>query len=95
MQDDFSFSNLTPHLVLNGIEALGFECDGRLFELNSFENRVFQVGLEDQSPIVAKFYRPLRWTTPQIFGGTGIYTAARRRRSTCYCADGHRWSVSF
>jgi Ser/Thr protein kinase RdoA (MazF antagonist) len=66
MQDDFSFSNITPHLVLNGIEALGFECDGRLFELNSFENRVFQIGLEDQSPIVAKFYRPLRWTTLQI-----------------------------
>jgi len=66
MTDDFTFSNLSPNVVLNNIEALGFRCDGRLFELNSFENRVFQVGIEDEPPLIAKFYRPGRWTDEQI-----------------------------
>lgn len=64
--DDFSFTHLAPHIVLNSIEKLGLKCDGRLSELNSFENRVFQIGIEDEAPIIAKFYRPGRWTTPQI-----------------------------
>lgn len=60
------FSDLTPDRVLNALEQLGFRPDGRLLALNSYENRVYQVGIEDQPPIIAKFYRPLRWTDEAI-----------------------------
>jgi Ser/Thr protein kinase RdoA (MazF antagonist) len=69
------YSSLTPDVVLNALEALGLECDGRLLALNSYENRVYQVGLEQDrdgasvSPapaVVAKFYRPVRWSDAQI-----------------------------
>jgi Ser/Thr protein kinase RdoA (MazF antagonist) len=53
-------------VVLNALEAEGLRCDGRLLALNSYENRVYQVGIEDSSPVVAKFYRPARWTDEQI-----------------------------
>ncbi|HBF07443.1 MAG TPA: serine/threonine protein kinase [Gammaproteobacteria bacterium] len=64
--NDFSFQHLSPNAVLNAIESLGLEVDGRLFELNSFENRVFQIGILDQAPLIAKFYRPGRWSAAQI-----------------------------
>jgi len=48
------------------VEALGFLPDARVFALNSYENRVYQVGLEDGRYLVVKFYRPERWTTAQI-----------------------------
>ena len=60
------FSNLSPDLILDAIEHLGFRCDARILELNSYENRVFQIGIEDQLPIIAKFYRPNRWTRDMI-----------------------------
>ena len=67
------YSGLTPDLILNAIESTGLRCDGRLLALNSYENRVYQVGIEDESgnpvaaaPIVAKFYRPGRWSDEQI-----------------------------
>ena len=60
------FSRLTPDVVLNSIDALGLRCDGRLLSLNSYENRVYQVGQEEGNPLVAKFYRPLRWSDAQI-----------------------------
>ena len=66
------YSRLTPDVVLNALEALGLACDGRLLALNSYENRVYQVGLEEALPasqgafVVAKFYRPGRWTDAQI-----------------------------
>jgi Ser/Thr protein kinase RdoA (MazF antagonist) len=60
------YSRLTPDVVLNSLEALGFACDGRLLSLNSYENRVYQVGQEDGPPLVAKFYRPQRWSEAQI-----------------------------
>ncbi len=63
---DHPFSLLTPDFVLDAIEAQGFLCDGRLLALNSYENRVYQVGLEDQPPLIAKFYRLNRWSKPQI-----------------------------
>ena len=55
------YERLTPECVLNAVEAAGFECDGRMLALNSYENRVYQVGLEDSTPVIAKFYRPGRW----------------------------------
>jgi Ser/Thr protein kinase RdoA (MazF antagonist) len=60
------YSSLTPDVVLNALEAEGLRCDGRLLALNSYENRVYQVGIEDSTPVVAKFYRPARWSDAQI-----------------------------
>ena len=60
------FSELTPDFILNALESLGLHCDGRLLALNSYENRVYQVGMEDAPPLVAKFYRPHRWTDAAI-----------------------------
>jgi Ser/Thr protein kinase RdoA (MazF antagonist) len=53
-------------MVLDAIEAVGHRCDGRVLALNSYENRVYQIGIEDASPLVAKFYRPARWTDAMI-----------------------------
>lgn len=60
------YEALTPDEVLNAVEAEGYFCDGRNLALNSYENRVYQVGLEDGQPLIAKFYRPNRWTRDQI-----------------------------
>jgi Ser/Thr protein kinase RdoA (MazF antagonist) len=68
------YAGLTPDTVLNAVESAGFLADGRQFALNSYENRVYQVGLEeggggplgDARFLVAKFYRPERWTDEQI-----------------------------
>lgn len=60
------FSGLTPEHLLSAVEGLGYRCDGRLLALNSYENRVYQVGLEEGLPIIAKFYRPARWTDAAI-----------------------------
>lgn len=60
------YSELTPTTVLEAVESLGYITDARIFALNSYENRVYQIGLEDRPSIIAKFYRPNRWTTEQI-----------------------------
>jgi len=60
------YANLVPEFLLNAIESVGVRCDGRLLQLNSYENRVYQVGLEDGSQLVAKFYRPARWSDEAI-----------------------------
>ncbi len=60
------FDHLTPQAVLDALDAVGQRGDGRLLQLNSYENRVFQVLLEDGGAVVAKFYRPGRWTDAQI-----------------------------
>lgn len=60
------YDALTPDLVLDAIEAEGYYVNGRLFGLNSYENRVYQVGIEDDLPVIAKFYRPQRWSEAQI-----------------------------
>lgn len=61
-----AFLNLEPGQILATLEALGFDCDGRFLALNSYENRVYQVGIEDGPPVVTKFYRPGRWSDEQI-----------------------------
>lgn len=63
---DSSFSSLTPDAMLNALESIGLHCDGRLLALNSYENRVYQAGIEEGAPLVAKFYRPARWTDEAI-----------------------------
>jgi Ser/Thr protein kinase RdoA (MazF antagonist) len=60
------YERLTPDLILSSLESCGFNCDGRLLALNSYENRVYQVGIEDQKPVIVKFYRPERWTVDAI-----------------------------
>jgi Ser/Thr protein kinase RdoA (MazF antagonist) len=66
MNESAPYAGLTPDLILNAIDSIGFHTDGRLLALNSYENRVYQVGIEDEKPLVAKFYRPKRWTDEQI-----------------------------
>lgn len=60
------YAGLTPQCVLDAVAALGMEPDGRLLALNSYENRVYRVGLEGRPPVVAKFYRPGRWSDAAI-----------------------------
>jgi Ser/Thr protein kinase RdoA (MazF antagonist) len=60
------YSALTPDVVLDACDAAGFRADGRLLPLNSYENRVYQVWLDDGSARVLKFYRPGRWSREQI-----------------------------
>jgi Ser/Thr protein kinase RdoA (MazF antagonist) len=60
------YSDLTPDRVLDALAALGFRPDGRLLALNSYENRVYQAWMEEGPPLVAKFYRPGRWSDAQI-----------------------------
>ena len=60
------YQNLGPDEILDAVESQGFHCDGRLLALNSYENRVYQVGLEEKAPIIAKFYRPERWEDQEI-----------------------------
>ena len=59
------FSGLTPEVVLDAAAAFGLEPDGRLFALNSYENRVYQLGV-GEGQLVLKFYRPGRWSDAQI-----------------------------
>ena len=66
MTDLHPYSRLTPDTVLNSLDGVGLACDGRLLALNSYENRVYQVGVNDGGAVVAKFYRPARWTDAQI-----------------------------
>ena len=60
------YQALTPSVVLDALNALGLPVDGRLSALSSYENRVYQVHLDDDSSVVAKFYRPGRWKEAQI-----------------------------
>lgn len=61
-----AFADLHPDDILATLSEMGFACDGRFLALNSYENRVYQVGIEDDKPIVAKFYRPQRWSDDAI-----------------------------
>ncbi len=60
------FDRLTPDFILNAVDHYGYVSDGRILALNSYENRVYQIGIENNEPIIAKFYRPERWSDEQI-----------------------------
>ena len=60
------FTALSPDTVLDALDSIGLRGDGRLLALNSYENRVYQAGIEDGPPLIAKFYRPERWTDASI-----------------------------
>jgi Ser/Thr protein kinase RdoA (MazF antagonist) len=66
------YAGLTPDLVLAALDAVGLRGDGRLLALNSYENRVYQVWMEEGPPVVAKFYRPGRWTDAAILEEHGF-----------------------
>lgn len=98
------FSALTPDTVLDAVDSLGLSTDGRLLALNSYENRVYQVGMEDGAPLVAKFYRPARWTDAAILEEHAFVAELAGREipavpalvignRTLHCHAGFRFSV--
>jgi len=60
------YDRLDPDTIIDAVESVGYLSDARLLALNSYENRVYQVGIEDSAPLIAKFYRPQRWSAAQI-----------------------------
>jgi Ser/Thr protein kinase RdoA (MazF antagonist) len=98
------FTALTPDVVLDALDSVGLHSDGRLLALNSYENRVYQVGLEDAPPLVAKFYRPARWTDAAILEEHAFVTVLAEREipvapaleingHTLHAFNGFRFSV--
>ncbi len=63
---EIPYDRLSPDVMMAALERIGLVPDGRMLALNSYENRVYQMGLEDEAPVVVKFYRPGRWTTEAI-----------------------------
>ncbi|MFK5984632.1 MAG: serine/threonine protein kinase [Pseudomonadota bacterium] len=60
------YSALSPDLILDAIDSCGYKTDGSALALNSYENRVLRIGLDNDVPLIAKFYRPLRWSNEAI-----------------------------
>ncbi|MDE2260767.1 MAG: serine/threonine protein kinase [Betaproteobacteria bacterium] len=100
-----AYAALTPDCVLNALESLGFRSDGRLLALNSYENRVYQVGMEQGTPLVAKFYRPARWKDAAILEEHAFLQELAEREipvvpalalegKTLHTFEGFRFSVS-
>ena len=63
---NLAYQELHPDDILTAVESVGHRCDGRTLALNSYENRVYRVGIEEEAPLVAKFYRPGRWSDAAI-----------------------------
>ncbi len=98
------FDGLDPDCIIAAVEALGLPCDGRVLALNSYENRVFRIGLEDAAPLVAKFYRPGRWTDAAIneehtfskelvAADLSVVAPLEVRGATLHYADGFRYAL--
>jgi Ser/Thr protein kinase RdoA (MazF antagonist) len=66
MSSEHPYEQLTPDCVLDAVEQSSYLPDGHLLALNSYENRVYQIGIEESQPVVAKFYRPNRWSRETI-----------------------------
>ncbi|HEY6009689.1 MAG TPA: serine/threonine protein kinase [Geobacteraceae bacterium] len=77
------FQTLTPEFIMDAVESRGFRCDCRTLALNSYENRVYQVGIEEGEPLIAKFYRPGRWSDAQVL----------EEHAFCYELAGHELPV--
>jgi Ser/Thr protein kinase RdoA (MazF antagonist) len=102
--DAHPYSALTPDVVLDALDAVGWRGDGRLLPLGSYENRVYQVWLEEGPPVVAKFYRPQRWTDDAILeehafvreladAEIPVVAPLARDRTTLFSAGGFRFAV--
>ena len=60
------YAELTPDTLLDAVDSCGYRTSGQFLALNSYENRVYQVGLDEGAPLIAKFYRPGRWSDEAI-----------------------------
>lgn len=102
------YARLTPECVLDALDSVlltaGRRTDGRMLALNSYENRVYQVGVEDGPPVVAKFYRPGRWSDEAILEEHAFVADLAAREipavpalvfegRTLHAFDGYRFSV--
>ncbi len=65
-ENETPYTQLEPDVILDAIESIGFQCTGSLLALNSYENRVYQIGIDNADPLIAKFYRPHRWSSEAI-----------------------------
>ncbi|MCG8325729.1 MAG: serine/threonine protein kinase [Thiotrichales bacterium] len=99
------FHRLGPNQIMAILEQAGLQPDGHILALNSYENRVYRIGLEDAEPMVVKFYRPGRWTDAAILE-EHRFTAelaeaeipvvppiAHGNADTLLHQDGHRFSL--
>lgn len=106
MQDsaETPYADLSPDAILDALEAAGFLPTGSLLELNSYENRVFQLELDDSSFVVTKFYRPGRWSDAQIAeehaftleladAELPVVTPLTRDGETLFHHNGYRYAV--
>jgi Ser/Thr protein kinase RdoA (MazF antagonist) len=66
MPSSHPYERLTPDVIIAAVESVGRESDRRILALSSYENRVYQVGLEEGAPLIVKFYRPGRWSDASI-----------------------------
>jgi Ser/Thr protein kinase RdoA (MazF antagonist) len=98
------FTALTPDAVLDALDSIGLRSDGRLLALNSYENRVYQAGMEDDLPLIAKFYRPARWPDVAILEEHAFVATLAEREipvvpaleidgRTLHTFDGFRFSI--
>jgi Ser/Thr protein kinase RdoA (MazF antagonist) len=98
------YDRLTPDAIIASVESVGWTSDRRILALNSYENRVYQVGIEGSSPIIVKFYRPDRWSDEAIHEehGFALELAAAeipvipplvRDGQTLYELDGFRFAI--
>ena len=98
------YDSLTPDRVVDCIESTGLVSDLRLLALNSYENRVYQVGIENDTPVIAKFYREGRWTDEQILEEhafsqelveheISVVAPLKINGETLHHACGHRFSL--
>lgn len=62
-----AYQSLGPEQILDAVESQGYRCDGRLLTLNSYENRVYRVGIDAGENVIVKFYRPFRWSDEAIY----------------------------
>jgi Ser/Thr protein kinase RdoA (MazF antagonist) len=70
--DPADYAGLTPDTLLDAVDSCGFQTSGQFLALNSYENRVYQVGLDEDLPLIAKFYRPGRWSDEAILEEHGF-----------------------
>lgn len=103
-QPSHPFATLSPDRVLDAVESLGAYSNGRCMALNSYENRVFQVGMEDAPTLIVKFYRPERWQTAQILeehafvgtlaeAGAPVVAPISDQGNTLHEAEGFRFAL--
>jgi Ser/Thr protein kinase RdoA (MazF antagonist) len=92
-------------VILDAVESTGYLADGRMLALNSYENRVYQIGIEESTPVIAKFYRPGRWSDAQILEEHAFTQELAEREipvippliiggKTLHEFDGYRFSLS-